>query len=90
MTDTTVAGELVAAVEAAEAEALRQHQAGTCHLSEWSCSYCEANAAAVREVGWVAREARALIEERVPEGSPRREAYMDRKRALLAYIEARP
>ena len=25
----------------AEAEALRAHEAGTCHLSEWSCSHCE-------------------------------------------------
>jgi hypothetical protein len=43
---------------------------------------------AVREVGWVAREARALVAERVPPGSPRREAYVERKRALLAHIEA--
>ena len=32
------------AVAAAEAEALRAHEAGTCHLSEWSCSHCEAAA----------------------------------------------
>ena len=30
-----------AAVARAEAEALRAHEAGTCHLSEWSCSHCE-------------------------------------------------
>ena len=33
--------QVVAAVEHAEAEALRAHEAGTCHLSEWSCSHCE-------------------------------------------------
>ena len=33
-----------AAVARAEAEALRAHEAGTCHLSEWSCSHCEAAA----------------------------------------------
>ena len=32
------------AVADAEAEALRAHEAGTCHLSEWSCSHCEAAA----------------------------------------------
>ena len=31
----------IAAVEAAEADALAAHNAGTCHLSEWSCSHCE-------------------------------------------------
>ena len=30
------------AVADAEAEALRAHEAGECHLSEWSCSHCEA------------------------------------------------
>lgn len=30
------------AIDAAEAAARAQHRAGTCHLSEWSCSYCEA------------------------------------------------
>lgn len=88
----------LAAIEAAEAAALAAHEAGTCHLSEWSCSYCEAingapdlgadDMAATREVGWVAREARALIEERVRKDSPRWWAYMERKRALLAYCEA--
>lgn len=29
------------AVADAEAEALRAHEAGECHLSEWSCSHCE-------------------------------------------------
>ena len=33
-----------AAIERAEAEALRAHEAGECHLSEWSCSHCEAAA----------------------------------------------
>ena len=32
------------AVADAEAEALRLHEAGECHLSEWSCSHCEAAA----------------------------------------------
>ena len=31
-----------AAIAEAEAEALAQHQRGECHLSEWSCSFCEA------------------------------------------------
>ena len=34
-------GRVAAAIERAEAEALRAHEAGTCHLSEWSCSHCE-------------------------------------------------
>jgi hypothetical protein len=33
-----------AAIDAAYAQALAEHNAGTCHLSEWSCSYCEASA----------------------------------------------
>ena len=33
------------AVADAEAEALRAHEAGTCHLSEWSCTACEQEAA---------------------------------------------
>lgn len=37
MTTTT---DLIAAVEAAEAEALARHRAGTCGESEWSCSWC--------------------------------------------------
>lgn len=40
------------------------------------------------EVGWVAREARAILAERVQPGSPRWEAYMARKVALLKSIEA--
>ena len=35
---------VAAAVARAEAEALRAHESGTCHLSEWSCSHCEAAA----------------------------------------------
>jgi len=35
---------VTAAIERAEAEALRAHEAGECHLSEWSCSHCEAAA----------------------------------------------
>ena len=35
---------IAAAIAAAEAEARRQHDAGTCHLSEWSCSHCEGEA----------------------------------------------
>jgi hypothetical protein len=34
--------DLLDAVEAAEVEALARHEAGTCHTSEWSCSFCEA------------------------------------------------
>lgn len=34
----------VAPVERAEAAARAAHAAGTCHLSEWSCSYCEQEA----------------------------------------------
>jgi hypothetical protein len=40
----TMRGRVSAAVARAEAEALRAHEAGTCHLSEWSCSHCEAAA----------------------------------------------
>ena len=42
------AGGVMSAAEAvlrAEAEALRAHEAGTCHLSEWSCTACEQEAA---------------------------------------------
>ena len=40
----TMRGRVSAAVLRAEAEALRAHEAGECHLSEWSCSHCEAAA----------------------------------------------
>jgi hypothetical protein len=36
------AAELVALVAEAESAALTEHVVGTCHVSEWSCSYCEA------------------------------------------------
>lgn len=39
----------------------------------------------VREIGWVAREARALLSDPDPE---RRARFMERKRALLDAIEA--
>ena len=42
---------------------------------------------AVREVGWVAREARAIEAEHVAENSERVTEYMSRKRALLQYVE---
>lgn len=32
----------ILAIDAAEAKALADHREGHCHLSEWSCSYCEA------------------------------------------------
>lgn len=32
------------AIAAAEAQASTDHEAGTCHLSEWSCSFCEVSA----------------------------------------------
>ena len=32
------------AIDAAEAQALADHRAGTCHLSEFSCSHCEVSA----------------------------------------------
>lgn len=38
-----VIDDFIAAVERAEAAALVAHDAGTCHLSEWSCSHCEAD-----------------------------------------------
>jgi len=40
----TMRGRVSAAVARAEAEALRAHESGECHLSEWSCSHCEAAA----------------------------------------------
>ena len=39
----TMRGRVSAAVLRAEAEALRAHEAGECHLSEWSCSHCDAD-----------------------------------------------
>jgi hypothetical protein len=47
------------------------------------------DAEAVREIGWVAREARALVDERVQPGSDRWLAYLDRKRAVIEHIERR-
>lgn len=35
------APDIFAAVQSAEAEAKRLHDAGECGESEWSCSYCE-------------------------------------------------
>lgn len=35
----------VVMVALAEAFALHEHNVGTCHLSEWSCSHCEREAA---------------------------------------------
>lgn len=32
----------IAAIEAAEAQALADHESGACQESEWSCSHCEA------------------------------------------------
>ena len=32
------------AIDAAYSQAEADHQAGVCHLSEWSCSYCEKGA----------------------------------------------
>lgn len=32
------------AIATAEAQSLIDHDAGNCHLSEWSCSFCEASA----------------------------------------------
>ena len=40
----TVTPELFTAKNEAEAQALTAHRASTCHLSEWSCSYCESEA----------------------------------------------
>jgi hypothetical protein len=31
----------IGAVDAAREDAQARHEDGTCHLSEWSCSYCE-------------------------------------------------
>lgn len=40
----TSAADLLSAIDRAEAEARASHDAGRCHESEWSCSYCEAEA----------------------------------------------
>jgi hypothetical protein len=32
------------AIASAEAQARAEHDSGICHLSEWSCSYCESEA----------------------------------------------
>ena len=47
MTPLAPADDLLAAIENAEATALTEHDEGRCHLSEWSCSYCEAGRAAL-------------------------------------------
>lgn len=44
MTETEIDDRMFAAIDRAYAEARARHEAGTCHLSEWSCSYCEAQA----------------------------------------------
>jgi hypothetical protein len=41
----TTQADPIAAIEAAEQQARAEHEAGTCHLSEWSCSHCEAEQA---------------------------------------------
>lgn len=40
---TQPAVDVVDVIRDAEDAALVQHEAGSCHLSEWSCSYCEAS-----------------------------------------------
>lgn len=40
--------DLITAITQAEAEALAQHEAGTCHQSEWTCSHCEREEAPAR------------------------------------------
>lgn len=42
---------------------------------------------ATAEIGWVAREALAIIRVGVPEDSERRRDFMARKRAVLAHID---
>lgn len=37
----TAADELLGAIDDATVSAIVAHANGTCHLSEWSCSYCE-------------------------------------------------
>ena len=44
---------------------------------------------AVAEVGWIAHEARAIEAERVDEDSERWQDYLNRKRALMEFIEGR-
>jgi len=34
---------IIIAIATAEARALGEHEAGRCHLSEWSCSHCPEN-----------------------------------------------
>jgi hypothetical protein len=46
-------------------------------------------AESIREIGWIAREARALVDERVSPTSERWAAYLERKRALLEYVAAK-
>lgn len=41
---TTTIDDLTTAIDRAEAQAHADHDAGTCHLSEWSCSWCEGEA----------------------------------------------
>lgn len=42
---TTATPDPIAAIAAAEADALARHDAGTCGQSEWSCSHCERESA---------------------------------------------
>lgn len=43
---TTLVEDLMSRLGEAEARALEDHRLRRCHLSEWSCSYCEAEDAA--------------------------------------------
>ena len=44
---------------------------------------------AVLELGWVARESLSMALDDIALDSPRGQAYLARKRAVLAYVEAR-
>lgn len=46
MTTATPEPDVLGAIVGAEEQARAAHEQGTCHESEWSCSYCEAASAA--------------------------------------------
>lgn len=41
MSNSTEVADPIATITAAESHALAEHDAGRCHLSEFSCSACE-------------------------------------------------
>ena len=64
---------LVEAVASAEAEHRRVHDVGECHLSGWSCSYCEVEAGP--RCQYVSPSAWGATQCALPDGHDDRHAY---------------